>query len=161
VNDIHEFPGQGTLESSRLPDFEHSVVTWSVFVIGSALTCVFLGKYHSPHTHPTSQVDYVIAHDHFYQAFPSVSSASDKCWGTRLDQWCTCLLYCCTLSDVSSCLTMGAIEIRILPIACSQQLHSGITFDFYMRLSHVCVGVLPNKNICLPYFSLGKHRTHK
>ena len=57
-----------------------------------------------------------------------------------------CLLYGCTLSHVSSCLTMGAIEIRIFLIACSQQLHSGITFNFYMGLSHVCVGVLPHKN---------------
>ena len=44
MNGIHDFLGQGTLESSRLPDVEHSAVAWSVFVIGSALTCVFSGK---------------------------------------------------------------------------------------------------------------------
>ena len=33
---------------------------------------------------------HVIAHDHFYQAFPSVSTASNKCGGIRLDQWYVC-----------------------------------------------------------------------
>ena len=45
MNGIHEFPGQGTLETSSLLDVEHSVVAWSVFVIGSALTYLcFSGK---------------------------------------------------------------------------------------------------------------------
>ena len=38
MNGIHEFPGQGTLDSSRLPDVEHSVIARSVFVIGRAFT---------------------------------------------------------------------------------------------------------------------------
>ena len=45
MNGIHEFPGQGTLETSSLLDVEHSVVAWFVFVIGSALTYLcFSGK---------------------------------------------------------------------------------------------------------------------
>ena len=45
MNGIHELPGQDTLESSRLPDVEHSVFAWSVFVISSALTYLcFSGK---------------------------------------------------------------------------------------------------------------------
>ena len=156
---IHEFSGQGTLESSRLPDVEHSVVTLCLWSVVHSLTCVFLGKYRSPHVHPTSQVCHCTWS--LLPVFPSVSTASDKCWGTRLDQW----YVCCTAALCPMFLAVLqwelSWEIRIFLIACSQQLHFGITYDFYMGLSHVCVGVLPNQKICLPYFSLGKHRTHK
>jgi len=62
--------------SPRLSDVERSVVPWSVFAIGSALT--YLLFFHSsicPGTlyHMTQ----------FYQAFPHVSTACNKCWGEK------------------------------------------------------------------------------
>ena len=44
------------------------------------------------HIHPTSR--YVIAHDQFYQAFPSISTASNKRWGEKawVQCWCWILM---------------------------------------------------------------------
>jgi len=35
----------------------------------------------SQYIHLTSK--YITAHDQFYQAFPHISTASDKCWGEK------------------------------------------------------------------------------
>ena len=143
MNGIQEFPGQGTRDS---------VVAWSVFVIGSALTYLcFSGK--APLSTRPPNITGMSLHMITFTRPSQVLVLQATMLGYQARSM-VCLLYCCTLSHVSSCLTMGAIEIRIFLIACFQQLHSGITFNFYMGLSHVCVGVLPNKNIYLPYSPL-------
>ena len=70
--------------SPRLPGVKHSVAPWSVFTINSALT-VILGMWRSS-TRP-SNVQVVIACDQFYQAFHSVSTASDKHWSEKAWVW--------------------------------------------------------------------------
>jgi len=61
----------------------HSVTLWSVVVIGSALSYLWFIQECAipPHVHPMWR--YVIARDSVYQAFPHVSTASDKCWGEK------------------------------------------------------------------------------
>jgi len=62
-----------------MSDVERSVVLWSMFAIGSALTyLLFSGNVPLLHTSR-----YIIPHDSVYQAFPRVSTASDKRWGEK------------------------------------------------------------------------------
>ena len=67
----------------RVPDVEHSVAPWSVFAIGMKLTYLqlFWECAPLPHIHPLSR--YITACDQFCQAFPRISSASDKCWAEK------------------------------------------------------------------------------
>ena len=67
----------------RLSDVKHSLVLWSVFGVGSALTYLRLlwECATPPHVHPTSR--YVNTCDKFYQAFPHNCTANDKHWGEK------------------------------------------------------------------------------
>ena len=67
--------------STRLPDVECSVIPWSIFAIGSALQFFWECATH-PYIHPTSR--YITAHNQLYQAFPCVSTATDKHWGEKV-----------------------------------------------------------------------------
>jgi len=107
VNGIHEFPGQGTLESSRLPDVGHSVVAWSVFVIGSALTYLCFSEKAPLSRRPPNVTGMSLHMITFTKPFPVlVLQATMLGYQARS---MVCLLYCCTLAHVSCCLTMGAI----------------------------------------------------
>jgi len=67
--------------SPRLSDVERSVILQYVFVISSALTYLrFFGNVPLFLIH-TSR--YVTARDQCYQAFPRVSTASNKHWGEK------------------------------------------------------------------------------
>ena len=59
-----------------LCSISHSALTYLLFYQECATP---------PHVHPTSR--YVIACDQYYQAFPHVSIASDKCWGDKAWVW--------------------------------------------------------------------------
>jgi len=59
--------------SPRLSDVKYSVVLWSLFVISSALTCCFSRIRCHSSTSPGT----------FCQAFPYVSTTSEKCWDEK------------------------------------------------------------------------------
>ena len=61
----------------KLSDVEHSVILWSVFAIGSALA--YLLFFQECATCPGTSLHVT----QFYQAFPRVSTASDKHWGEK------------------------------------------------------------------------------
>ena len=65
---------------TALPDVNPLVAVWSVVAFSNAFTYSFLGMCHSSTYPPNVQV-YVTACHQSYQAFPRVSTASDKCWG--------------------------------------------------------------------------------
>ena len=88
-----------------------------------------------PHVHPTSM--YVTTRDEFYQAFPRVSTASDKCWdekaweqgynerGESLEDLITCTMttfYQCVCHPyVWSSLTLQSYSTYSMRTNCLQQ----------------------------------------
>ena len=68
--------------SPRLPDVDRSVTQWCRLQSVEQSLVVFQECATPPHIHPTSMyVTAVTALGEFYQVFPHVSTATNKCWG--------------------------------------------------------------------------------